>query len=202
MRTRDTGNSSKACWRCDWVRAPKEHGGTRAALEMTMNLRCDNCGGTYADDSELACVYPDIPDLLVRIEPGGTVPHGECPNCGCLVYDEPEPEPEMHRCLVCGDPWSAGTASTMTGRHWPTQMGGVAAALWAAPALYHTRHGRRRELHEPGRSAQSIAGCDHPAEGHDCEAGAALLGRGGTGGCAGAAVVEEAGGAEVRDGCR
>jgi hypothetical protein len=37
-----------------------------------MKLRCDNCGRTYADENELACVFPDIPDLLVRIEPGGT----------------------------------------------------------------------------------------------------------------------------------
>jgi hypothetical protein len=73
----------------------------RATQEITMNLRCDNCGRTYADESELACVYPAIPDLLARIEPGGTVPYGECPNCGCLVYEEPEPE--MPRCLVCGD---------------------------------------------------------------------------------------------------
>jgi hypothetical protein len=57
-----------------------------------MNLRCDNCGRTYAAEGELACVFPDIPDLLARIEPGGTVPHGECPNCGRLVYDVPEAE--------------------------------------------------------------------------------------------------------------
>ena len=57
-----------------------------------MKLRCDNCSRTYADESELARVFPDIPDLLARIEPGGTVPHGECPNCGCLVYEEPDCE--------------------------------------------------------------------------------------------------------------
>jgi hypothetical protein len=68
-----------------------------------MELRCDNCGRTYAHENELACVFPDIPDLCTRIEPSGIVPHGECPNCGCLVYDEPESEPETHRCLACGD---------------------------------------------------------------------------------------------------
>lgn len=57
-----------------------------------MRLRCDNCGRTYAAEGELACVFPDIPDLLARIEPGGTVPHGECPDCGALVYaDEEDP---------------------------------------------------------------------------------------------------------------
>jgi hypothetical protein len=58
-----------------------------------MKLRCDNCDATYADVSELASVFPDIPDLLARIEPGGTVPDGECPNCGCLVYEEHEASP-------------------------------------------------------------------------------------------------------------
>ena len=31
-------------------------------------------------------VFPDIPDLMQRIEPGGTVPSGECPQCGALCY--------------------------------------------------------------------------------------------------------------------
>ena len=41
-------------------------------------------------------MFPDIPDLLARIEPGGTVPHGECPNCGCLVYDAPDCEYQVN----------------------------------------------------------------------------------------------------------
>ena len=55
-----------------------------------MNLRCDNCGRTYADEGELACVFPDIPDLPARIEPGGTVPHGECPDCRARVCADEE----------------------------------------------------------------------------------------------------------------
>ena len=35
---------------------------------------------------KLARVFPDIPDLLSRIGPGGMVPSGECPDCGALVY--------------------------------------------------------------------------------------------------------------------
>jgi hypothetical protein len=79
-----------------------------------MKLRCDNCDATYAAEEELACVFPDIADLLARIEPGGSVPHGECPQCHCLVYEVPDdlqtgerPDDEWHlsayRCRVCGD---------------------------------------------------------------------------------------------------
>jgi hypothetical protein len=47
---------------------------------------CDNCNAKYEREDRLKHVFPDIPDLLVRIEPGGTVPAGECPGCGALVY--------------------------------------------------------------------------------------------------------------------
>lgn len=42
---------------------------------------CDNCGHTCA-----AAELNPINDLLERIEPGGTVPSGECPQCGALAY--------------------------------------------------------------------------------------------------------------------
>ncbi|MBU8840241.1 MULTISPECIES: hypothetical protein [Mycobacteriaceae] len=42
---------------------------------------CDNCGHT-CDAAEL----DPIRDLFERIEPGGTVPSGECPQCGALAY--------------------------------------------------------------------------------------------------------------------
>ena len=51
---------------------------------------CDNCGRKY-EERDLSRLYPDIPDLLVRLDPGGTVPAGECPACGALVYPEDEP---------------------------------------------------------------------------------------------------------------
>lgn len=44
---------------------------------------CDNCGdAAWISDS----VYPDIPNLLERMEPGGIVPAGECQRCGSFVY--------------------------------------------------------------------------------------------------------------------
>jgi len=49
-------------------------------------LRCDNCWALFKGTGKLARVFPDIPGLLERIEPGGIVPAGECPDCGALVY--------------------------------------------------------------------------------------------------------------------
>lgn len=43
--------------------------------------RCDNCGHLCLEDE-----LEPIADLLQRIEPGGTVPSGECPQCGALAY--------------------------------------------------------------------------------------------------------------------
>jgi hypothetical protein len=42
---------------------------------------CDNCGGTWEEDD----LHP-IKDYFERVEPGGTVPSGECPECGALCY--------------------------------------------------------------------------------------------------------------------
>ena len=42
---------------------------------------CDNCQKTW-EDEELA----EIHDPVERIDPGGVVPSGECPECGALCY--------------------------------------------------------------------------------------------------------------------
>lgn len=49
-------------------------------------VRCGNCGLTTTEDK---IVQPeDTPDLYVnvRLDPGGEVPAGECPDCGALCY--------------------------------------------------------------------------------------------------------------------
>ena len=58
----------------------------RSDHEPEQLLRCDNCWALFKGAGKLATVFPDIPRLLERIEPGGTVPVGECPDCGALVY--------------------------------------------------------------------------------------------------------------------
>jgi hypothetical protein len=54
-------------------------------------FRCDNCDKRYMSESELRHRFPDIPDLLQRLDVGGVVPAGECPLCGALVYPEAKP---------------------------------------------------------------------------------------------------------------
>ena len=53
--------------------------------------RCDNCDNRYEHETDLHHVFPDIPDLLQRLDAGGTVPAAECPECGALVYLDKEP---------------------------------------------------------------------------------------------------------------
>jgi len=54
-------------------------------------FKCDNCDTRYERENQLRHVFPDIPKLLQRLDPGGTVPAGECPACGALVYPEDQP---------------------------------------------------------------------------------------------------------------
>jgi hypothetical protein len=42
---------------------------------------CDNCGATFECDQLEA-----IESFFERVEPGGLVPSGECPDCGALCY--------------------------------------------------------------------------------------------------------------------
>jgi len=51
-----------------------------------MKSACANCHWA----GEPSTAFPDIPDLCQRIEPGGEVPSGECPECGALCYAVPK----------------------------------------------------------------------------------------------------------------
>ena len=48
-----------------------------------MNHVCENCGRKWSD-GDLSVRWPNIPDLHERLDPGGTVPSGECPDCGAI----------------------------------------------------------------------------------------------------------------------
>ncbi len=53
--------------------------------------RCDNCSKVW-DADELK----DFCDIMQRLDPGGTVPSGECPECHALCYPvEPEEEKDV-----------------------------------------------------------------------------------------------------------
>ncbi len=54
-------------------------------------FKCDNCDQRFDHEDQLKHLFPDIPDLLQRLDVGGIVPAGECPLCGALVYPEPQP---------------------------------------------------------------------------------------------------------------
>lgn len=66
----------------------REGGGVGLLVPMYV---CDNCGKRYEHEADFRYVFPDIPDLRQRLDPGGTVPAGKCPECGALVYPEVEP---------------------------------------------------------------------------------------------------------------
>lgn len=44
---------------------------------------CDNCGWTGPEPGVDLCEVRDLGD---RLDPGSTVPSGECPDCGCFCY--------------------------------------------------------------------------------------------------------------------
>lgn len=52
--------------------------GTKADVETHV---CDNCGKVHTEDE-----LNEVKDYFQRVDPGGTVPSGECADCGCLCY--------------------------------------------------------------------------------------------------------------------
>lgn len=66
---------------------------------MKERSKCDNCGWRGVPKID---AFADIPDLFERIEPGGVVPSGECPECGALCYPlKPKPKHVAHA-VLCG----------------------------------------------------------------------------------------------------
>lgn len=42
---------------------------------------CDDCGKKFTDEE-----LKEVRHLSMRVDPGGTMPSGECPKCGALCY--------------------------------------------------------------------------------------------------------------------
>ena len=59
-----------------------------------MIAECDSCTRKYAREDALPCIWPNIPGINERLEPGGIVPLGEC-LCGALVYPIKEQNEEV-----------------------------------------------------------------------------------------------------------
>jgi hypothetical protein len=54
--------------------------------------RCDNCEKEW-EDGELENPWPEMEHIGERLDPGGKVPSGECPECQALCYPiEPAPK--------------------------------------------------------------------------------------------------------------
>ena len=56
-------------------------------------VHCDDCDKDFSV-RKMRVVFPDIPHLSERLDVGGEVPAGECPECGSLVYVVKEGEVE------------------------------------------------------------------------------------------------------------
>lgn len=62
--------------------------------------KCGNCDKVWTANV-LRYKFPAIKDLSQRVEPGGVVPAGECPECGALTY--PYEETKGVPLFACGD---------------------------------------------------------------------------------------------------
>lgn len=62
--------------------------------EQIQQHECGNCGWTGSEE-QLGCVLADVPHLAERLDPGQTVPSGECPKCGALAYPVEHKELEI-----------------------------------------------------------------------------------------------------------
>jgi len=65
-----------------------------------MTLTCTKCKAAYPNQISLPKVFPDIPGLLERVEPGDILPFGECSCGGFILPQEDEPSAV---CNICGD---------------------------------------------------------------------------------------------------
>lgn len=54
---------------------------------LDAHFECDNCGRFWAQHD-----LKDSPDLYERMDPGGPMPAGDCPDCGAFCYDTRPPE--------------------------------------------------------------------------------------------------------------
>ena len=61
-------------------------GGNRKRKGRSMKVECDNCGSIFDPEFDKLIPLHEVKHPLQRIEPGGIVPAGECPECGAWVY--------------------------------------------------------------------------------------------------------------------
>ena len=88
---------------------------------MADMIRCEECGGTWAEEA-----LDPIHDYWSRVDPGGVVPVGQCPNphCGALCYPPYGYVYDLEqRCAALHDIMSRLL-------DWEALMGGWEAPVW------------------------------------------------------------------------
>jgi len=78
--------------------------------ESLVQYRCDSCGKTCDGVTGEIRPIEECVDLFERLDPGSTVPHGECFDCGAFVYAVPHIDGEWiakiaHNECVPSDGW-------------------------------------------------------------------------------------------------
>jgi hypothetical protein len=68
----------------------------KSVMPKVDKSRCDNCQKVTSDED-----LNSINDIYERVDPGGVMPSGECPHCGCLAY--PIVRKKQQRCIVLQD---------------------------------------------------------------------------------------------------
>ena len=60
--------------------------------------RCANCNKRFTDSQ-----LKEVRDFWSRVEPGDTMPHGECPKCGCLCFADKSVSQTHVIVVTCGN---------------------------------------------------------------------------------------------------
>ena len=73
--------------RCNFERHGSEYACSCAEYPTEHRCKCDNCDWSGLE-TDVGRTLHQIHHLAERLDVGGTVPAGECPECGCLAYRE------------------------------------------------------------------------------------------------------------------
>ena len=85
----------------------------KSAMPTVDKSRCDNCQKVTSDED-----LNSVNDIYERVDPGGVMPSGECPHCGCLAY--PIVRKKTRRCVAIQDADSGKIVGVYLIPYWMT----------------------------------------------------------------------------------